>query len=88
VRELRQERALLAVGLQHDLKTPITSILGAAGLLAEHDGNLSAGERIELLEMIQRQGHRMKDMIAAKLSVDANDDDRMCVQDVDGREAK
>jgi signal transduction histidine kinase len=71
LQELRQERALLAAGLQHDLKTPITSMLGAAGILADQKDSLSAKEQSELLGMITRQGHRMKDMISTALAAES-----------------
>lgn len=68
VREMRQEGALLAASLQHDLRTPLTSILGCAEILRERHDHLSEERHEELLEIIVAQSRRLNDMIAEALS--------------------
>jgi signal transduction histidine kinase len=62
--EVRQSRSLLAAGLQHDLRTPLTSILGGARTLMTAGERLSAAERADLLAIVSGQAERMSEMIA------------------------
>jgi signal transduction histidine kinase len=85
VREMRQEGALLAASLQHDLRTPLTSILGGAETLRERPEQLSEERRDELLEMIAAQSRRLNQMIAEALSRHAGGPDvplRLALVDV------
>lgn len=72
---LRQDQALLAAGLQHDLRTPLTSILGAAQTLRDRPAGLSAEHRAELLEIIAAQADRLNDMIGETLARHASGPD-------------
>jgi signal transduction histidine kinase len=65
---LRQERTLLAAGLQHDLRTPLTSILGCARTIRERFDVLKPDERDEMLDIMEAQGERLNAMIAHALN--------------------
>ncbi|HUG88818.1 MAG TPA: HAMP domain-containing sensor histidine kinase [Actinomycetota bacterium] len=65
---LRQDQALLSAGLQHDLRTPLTSILGAAQTLRDRPAGLTPEQRAELLEVIAAQAHRLNGMIGETLA--------------------
>ena len=66
--QLRQERTLLAAGLQHDLRTPLTSILGCARTMRERFDLLAPHERDEMLDIMEAQGERLNAMIAQALN--------------------
>lgn len=68
LREIRQEGALLAASLQHDLRTPLTSIMGCAQTLQERGESLPEERRAELLEIIVAQSRRLHEMIEEALS--------------------
>jgi signal transduction histidine kinase len=61
---LRQDRTLMAASLQHDLRTPLTSILGSARTLELRWSELATVEREELLGMIAIQTERLTGMVA------------------------
>jgi signal transduction histidine kinase len=61
---LRQDRSLLASSLQHDLRTPLTSILGSARTLELHEGTLSDSDRHDLLRVIASQAERLASMVS------------------------
>ena len=65
--ELRQERTLLAAGLQHDLRAPLTSMLGCARTIRDRFDFLKPDERAELLDIMESQGERLNSMIAQAL---------------------
>ncbi len=65
----RQDRAILAATLQHDLRTPLSGILGFASILAA-DGGRSPEENKELLEMIVAEAEHMTEMVADGLRKD------------------
>lgn len=64
---IRQDHALLAAGLQHDLRTPLTSIIGAAQTLRDRTASLSREQHTELLEVISSQADRLNEMIGETL---------------------
>ena len=61
---LRQERSLAAASLQHDLRTPLTSILGCAATLQRQEANLSPEDRDEFVRVIAQQTERLRGMIS------------------------
>lgn len=65
---IRQNQALLAAGLQHDLRTPLTSIAGAAQTLLDRAEGLSDEQRHELLGVITAQAARLNEMIGQTLA--------------------
>ncbi|HEV2907080.1 MAG TPA: histidine kinase dimerization/phospho-acceptor domain-containing protein, partial [Actinomycetota bacterium] len=69
--ELNQERTLLAAGLQHDLRTPLTSILGCARTIRDRFDLLEPHERDEMLDIMEAQGERLNSMIAQALNREA-----------------
>jgi signal transduction histidine kinase len=66
--QLRQERTLLAAGLQHDLRTPLTSILGCARTMRDRYDLLDPHLRDEMLDIMEAQGERLNSMIAQALN--------------------
>ncbi len=57
--ETQKLRTALLSSLSHDLRTPLTSIRGAAGLLRTADAQLSADKRADLLASIEHDTVRM-----------------------------
>jgi PAS domain S-box-containing protein len=53
----------------HELRSPLTSILGFAGLLQSPDIELSEDERAEYLGRIERQGRRLEGLIEDLLTL-------------------
>lgn len=74
-RHSRQQSALLAAGLQHDLKTPLTSILGCASTLRDRGATVSPEQQAELLDMITDQAKRLNLMVEEALSRHADGPD-------------
>jgi signal transduction histidine kinase len=70
---LRQDRSLLAAGLHHDLKGPLTSILGSARTLIIHDEQVDDETRLRLLETISDQSERLARMLTETLAKQAAD---------------
>lgn len=66
--QIRQEGALLAASLQHDLRTPLTSIMGCAQTLQERGEELPEEHRAELLEIIVGQSRRLHEMVEEALT--------------------
>ena len=58
----RLKRDLLAT-VSHELKTPLTVILGTLGTLSSRGGALAPAERREFVDMAVRQGTRLKELI-------------------------
>ena len=61
---LRQERSLAVASLQHDLRTPLTSILGCVATLQRQAANLSPEDRDEFVRVIGQQTERLRGMIS------------------------
>ena len=53
----------------HDLRSPLTSVVGAAGLLSQRWGDLQDDKRGELLDMIERQAKHVSRMVEDLLTV-------------------
>lgn len=65
-RELEASNAELdafAHTVAHDLKNPLTAMIGISGMLQEHQTHLSAAEIDKRLSVITRAGHRMTSII-------------------------
>lgn len=69
----RQEQALMIAGLQHDLRTPLTSILGCARTLRTREDDMSAAQREELLDVIISQTARLADMLSDSIEHHGSD---------------
>lgn len=72
--EADQEMSLLLAGLHHDLRTPLTGILGSAKTLIARDSQVSKEIRHELLESIVRQADRLTRMVGDTLDRDRHRD--------------
>lgn len=72
--EADQEISLLLAALHHDLRTPLTGILGSARTLIERDSEVSPEVRHELLESIVRQADRLTRMVSDTLERDRHRD--------------
>jgi two-component system sensor histidine kinase KdpD len=57
--ETEQARSALLSAVSHDLRTPLASMTGSAGVLLDHPSDLGEGERRELLETIREEGDRL-----------------------------
>jgi signal transduction histidine kinase len=68
--EAEQELSLLLAGLHHDLRTPLTGILGSARTILTREGQLPQEDRTALLESIVRQGERLDLMVGDALNRD------------------
>lgn len=60
--------AIISVA-SHELRTPLTSILGFAVTMRDHDTELGADQRLEFLEVIERQGRRLLRLVDDLLTV-------------------
>lgn len=65
--ETDQQLSLLLASLHHDLRTPLTGILGSARTLIQRDSQIGPDVRAELLESIVRQADRLTRMVGATL---------------------
>ena len=72
--EADQEISLLLAGLHHDLRTPLTGILGSARTLIDRGSEVSPEIRHELLESIVRQTDRLTRMVNDTLERDRHRD--------------
>jgi len=57
--ETERLRSALLSSVSHDLRSPLASMIGAAGTLASYGGQLPAEERDQLLEAILGEGQRL-----------------------------
>ena len=56
-------RSALLTSLSHDLKTPLSSIMGAAGTLKDYDASLPPEDRSELLTTVLDESDRLNRFI-------------------------
>jgi two-component system sensor histidine kinase KdpD len=61
--ENEKNRSALLSTVSHDLRTPLTSIMGAAGWLLEDKGGLSPAERAQLTQSIYNEAERLKHLV-------------------------
>lgn len=81
-RKLSQLRTSLALALPHEIRTPLTSILGFADILSKEGAILADDEVILSGQMIQKAGLRLQRllenfMIYSQIEVIASDPERM-----------
>ncbi|MFS8036157.1 DUF4118 domain-containing protein [Xanthobacter sp. AM11] len=62
-------RSALLTSISHDLKTPLASILGAAGTLRSFSGALAERQRADLLATIEEEAQRLNRFIANLLDM-------------------
>lgn len=70
----RQDRALLAASLQHDLRTPLSGILGFASILRNQD-DLGPDEIREILDLLVAEAEHMTEVVADGLRRDESGPD-------------
>ncbi len=73
VHHMSQDRSLLASTLQHDLRSPLTSILGYAYTLKQHPDKIPAEQQGSLLESIICQAERLNRMIGEAIARETGD---------------
>jgi two-component system sensor histidine kinase KdpD len=56
-------RNSLLSAISHDLRTPLTRIMGAAGILAERESSLDPEERIDFKKLILDEAERMSELM-------------------------
>ncbi len=61
--ENEKNRSALLSAVSHDLRTPLTGIIGASSSLLEDKGNLSLESRVQLTRSIYNEAERMKQLI-------------------------
>src|SRR5262249_7548785 len=62
-------RSALLTSISHDLKTPLSSVLGAAGTLRDFSGRLSDAQKAELLATVIDESERLNRFIANLLDM-------------------
>lgn len=67
--EKEKTRSNLLRAVSHDLRTPLTSILGASSAILENDGRISSKERLKLVSEIKEESQWLIRMVENLLSV-------------------
>ena len=62
-------RNSLLSAISHDLRTPLTRIMGAAGILAERESSLDLEERIDFMKSILDEAERMSELMSKILDM-------------------
>lgn len=73
LRTVRQDRSLLTAGLHHDLKGPLTAILGSAQTLIQRSDELEEDTKASFLGAIRTQAERLNRMLVDTLERQAAD---------------
>lgn len=87
--EREKTRSNLLRAVSHDLRTPLTGILGASSAILENDQSLSAKDRLQLVQDIQDDAQwliRMVENLLAITRVDAQGDTRVVKTEEPGEE--
>src|SRR6266516_2732433 len=66
VRQLQEQDRLqhdLLATVSHELRNPLTVVLGSLDTLSAHVGELGPDERLELVDLATRQGRRLKNLV-------------------------
>ena len=87
--EREKTRSNLLRAVSHDLRTPLTGILGASSAILENDDNLTVEERLQLVHDIQDDAQwliRMVENLLAITRVDENGDTRVVKMEEPGEE--
>jgi signal transduction histidine kinase len=61
--QLDRVKSDFVASVSHDLKTPLTTVLGAAKTLKKHDATLTREQRLQFVEMIERQGTKLLKLV-------------------------
>ena len=66
-RRLEEEKSDFISTISHELRTPMAAVYGAAQTLLERDGQLTPGQKREMLEMVASQAARLGQITEAVL---------------------
>ena len=66
-RRLEEEKSDFISTISHELRTPMAAVYGAAQTLLERDGQLTLGQKREMLEMVASQAARLGQITEAVL---------------------
>lgn len=69
LQQLLQGRSRLVCNLSHELKTPLTSVLGYVDLVLSHFEELDTGELLAYLQRVQDESLQMKKLINGMLTL-------------------
>lgn len=58
-----QSKDQFLASVSHEIKTPLTSVLGLAAVLGDDDGHLSEPDQRELIGMIRRESQEVADLV-------------------------
>lgn len=72
--EREKTRSNLLRAVSHDLRTPLTGILGASSAILENDQSLNTGERLQLVQDIQDDAQWLIRMVENLLTITRMDD--------------
>ncbi len=67
--QVSQRKSDLMAIVTHDLRSPLTTIIGYADMLLEAVGDPLSPEQRELVESIRQQGHSMRDLLGRLLDL-------------------
>jgi signal transduction histidine kinase len=77
LRELDHMKDLFVRGVSHELRTPLTSMIGFVELLRRGDVGALSDDQQRFLEIVERNGHRLSDLIDDILFVSRVDTGRL-----------
>jgi len=77
LREMDKKKSEFVAIVAHDLRTPITSIMGFADTLTDKEFKLTIQEKEEYLNIIRYESHRLSRLIADFLDISKIEDNRM-----------
>lgn len=67
--EQEMMRANLLRAISHDLRTPLTSIIGSAAVIIDNDENLTSSQRVELMSGVKDEAQWLIRMVENLLSI-------------------
>jgi PAS domain S-box-containing protein len=69
-RELEAAKSAFLTAVSHQLRTPLTALIGFSRLMQEHDAELSAEQRMACIESIATNAQKLHGLVADLLDVD------------------
>ena len=77
LKEVSRFKTQLLANLSHEWRTPLTSIIGMAELMAEGGGGPVSEEQLKQLEIIRQSGVRLFETVTAMLDLSVLESDRL-----------